>query len=39
LPDEDAEKAARALAAKGGGSYQPVHRLADIAPALTAVLC
>ncbi|WP_433506410.1 AAA family ATPase [Pseudonocardia halophobica] len=39
LPDEDAEKAARALAAKGGGSYQAVRRLADIAPALTAVLC
>jgi hypothetical protein len=39
LPDEDAEKAARALAARGGGSYQAVQKLADIAPALTAVLC
>jgi MoxR-like ATPase len=39
LPDDDAEKAARALAAKGGGSYQAVRRLADIPPALTAILC
>jgi magnesium chelatase subunit D len=39
LPDDEAEKAARALAARGGGSYQEVRRLTDIAPALTRILC
>ncbi|MCF7550573.1 AAA family ATPase [Pseudonocardia sp. WMMC193] len=39
LPDEEAERTARALAARGGGSYQEVRRLTDIAPALTRILC
>ncbi|GAA1846115.1 hypothetical protein GCM10009836_27120 [Pseudonocardia ailaonensis] len=39
LPDVAAERAGRALALRGGGSYREVRRLADIAPALTAVLC
>ncbi|MFC5995195.1 AAA family ATPase, partial [Pseudonocardia hispaniensis] len=34
----DAEAAAAALAARGGGISQPVRRLADIAPALTRIL-
>ena len=39
LPDEESEKAGRALAARGGGTYQEVRRLTDIAPALTRILC
>ncbi|WP_214366657.1 AAA family ATPase [Pseudonocardia sp. H11422] len=38
LPDADAESAAAALAARGGGISQPVRRLADVGPALTRVL-
>ncbi|WP_245585638.1 AAA family ATPase [Pseudonocardia asaccharolytica] len=34
----DAEAAAAALAARGGGISQPVRRLADVAPALTRIL-
>ncbi|WP_220188237.1 hypothetical protein, partial [Pseudonocardia pini] len=39
LPDDEAERAGRALAARGGGSYQEVRRLTDVAPALTRILC
>jgi Mg-chelatase subunit ChlD len=38
LPTEEGARAASALAARGGGRYQAVHRLTDIAPALTRVL-
>ncbi len=35
---DEATRAASALAARGGGQYQPVRRLTDIAPALTRLL-
>ena len=38
LAGPDSERAAAALAGRGGGVSQPVHRLADIGPALTRVL-
>lgn len=38
LPDEDAEKASAALAARGGGTCQSVRKLAEVAPALTRIL-
>jgi hypothetical protein len=38
LPDEDAEKASAALAARGGGTCRPVRRLAEVGPALTRIL-
>lgn len=38
LPTEEATRAASALATRGGGRYQPVRRLTDIAPALTRML-
>ncbi len=38
LGGAEAEVAAAALAARGGGRSQPVSRLADIAPALTRIL-
>jgi magnesium chelatase subunit D len=38
LPTEEATRAAGALAARGGGQYQPVRKLTDIAPALSRVL-
>jgi MoxR-like ATPase/Mg-chelatase subunit ChlD len=38
LPTDEATESARALAAKGGGHYQEVRRLTDIAPALTTLL-
>jgi magnesium chelatase subunit D len=38
LPTAAAERAAAALARKGGGLSQPVRRLAEVAPALTRVL-
>nr|WP_275404109.1 AAA family ATPase [Pseudonocardia acidicola] len=38
LPGADAEAAAAALAARGGGVSQPVRRLAEVAPALTRIL-
>ncbi len=34
----EAEAAASALAARGGGRAQTVHRLAEIGPALTRIL-
>ena len=37
-PTADAERAAAALARRGGGLCQPVRGLADVAPALTRVL-
>ena len=37
-PTTDAERAAAALARRGGGLCQPVRGLADVAPALTRVL-
>ena len=36
--DPDAEAAAAGLAARGGGTAQPVRRLADVGPALTRIL-
>jgi Mg-chelatase subunit ChlD len=38
LPTEEAIVAAGALATRGGGQYQPVRKLTDIAPALSRVL-
>lgn len=38
LPSPDAEVAAAALAARGGGTVQAVRRLAEIGPALTRIL-
>jgi MoxR-like ATPase len=38
LPTPEATVAASALASRGGGQYQEVHRLTDIAPALSRVL-
>jgi magnesium chelatase subunit D len=38
LPTEEAVRAASALATRGGGQYQAVRRLTDIAPALGRVL-
>jgi hypothetical protein len=38
LPSEEALDAARALAARGGGTMQPVRTLADLGPALTKLL-
>jgi Mg-chelatase subunit ChlD len=38
LGGAEAEAAAAALAARGGGRAQPVARLADVAPALTRIL-
>jgi hypothetical protein len=38
LPTPEATAAASALAARGGGQYQEVRRLIDIAPALSRVL-
>jgi magnesium chelatase subunit D len=38
LPNPESERAAAALAARGGGISQPIHRLAQIGPALTRVL-
>jgi magnesium chelatase subunit D len=38
LAGADSERAAAALASRGGGISQPVHRLAEIGPALTRVL-
>jgi len=38
LPTAEAERAAAALARKGGGLSQPVRGLTDVAPALTRVL-
>jgi magnesium chelatase subunit D len=38
LPSADAELAAAGLAARGGGTAQPVRRLAEIGPALTRIL-
>ncbi|GAA5155904.1 hypothetical protein GCM10023321_30440 [Pseudonocardia eucalypti] len=38
LPTEEATTAATALAGRGGGQYQPVRRLVDIAPALSRLL-
>lgn len=38
LPSDEATRTASALATAGGGQYQPVHRLTDIAPALSRVL-
>jgi MoxR-like ATPase len=38
LPTQEATRAASALATRGGGQFQPVRRLTDIAPALSRVL-
>ncbi|HEY2100431.1 MAG: magnesium chelatase subunit [Pseudonocardiales bacterium] len=38
LPTEEATRAASALATRGGGQYQAVRKLTDIAPALSRVL-
>lgn len=38
LPSEEATRSASALATLGGGQCQPVHRLTDIAPALSRIL-
>jgi Mg-chelatase subunit ChlD len=38
LPTQEATRAASALATRGGGQFQPVRRLTDIAPALSHVL-
>jgi MoxR-like ATPase len=38
LPTPEAEAAARALAARGGGTARMVHSVRDLAPALTALL-
>jgi hypothetical protein len=38
LPTAEAEEAARALAARGGGTALPVRTLTDIGPALTKLL-
>ncbi|WP_445185478.1 AAA family ATPase [Pseudonocardia sp. Cha107L01] len=38
LPTEEAARAASALATRGGGQYQAVRKLTDIAPALSRVL-
>ena len=38
LPTAEAERAAGALARRGGGMSLPIRRLADVAPALTRVL-
>ena len=38
LPSQEATRAASALATRGGGQFQPVRRLTDIAPALSRVL-
>ncbi len=38
LPTAESERAAAALARRGGGHSQPVRRLAEVAPALTHVL-
>ena len=38
LPTEEATRTASALAARGGGQYQEVRQLTDIAPALSRVL-
>lgn len=38
LGGAEAEEASGALAARGGGTSQPVHRLGDIGPALTRIL-
>ena len=38
LPTPQAEAAARALAARGGGTARMVHSVRDVAPALTALL-
>jgi hypothetical protein len=38
LPTAESERAAAALARRGGGLSQPLRRLADVAPALTHVL-
>ena len=38
LPTAEAERAAEALARRGGGMSLPVRRLADVAPGLTRVL-
>jgi hypothetical protein len=38
LPGPQSERAAAALARAGGGLSQPVHKLAEVAPALTRVL-
>jgi len=38
LPTADAEVAAAALAASGGGTVQPVHTLREVGPALTRIL-
>jgi hypothetical protein len=37
-PNEDAARAAGALARLGGGTYQGVRRLAEVGPALSRVL-
>jgi hypothetical protein len=37
-PSAEAERAAAALARRGGGLCQPVRGLPDVAPALTRVL-
>jgi magnesium chelatase subunit D len=38
LPNEESERAAAALAGRGGGLSQPVRRLAEVGPALSRVL-